>query len=283
LIDFDQVYETDLRYAQDCWKLCGDAHCCSFSRYKSRFRLVGRSPFQELPLLPGEYEFLRRKGWLTQFRDFEHKVIEYPLDHRVIRAESIISTRPQCACDQGTRTTICRLYPVLPVLDVSGSFIGADVCGIYEELENLAGLSPACQIQALPIRDIEKLLTIVNAIANSPLGVFQLMAYRLAKNHVSARLEQGRAKTGRDVFALFEAAFLKKQLFDHDKLRRELINLADAFDDHYGDRLSMGTSPVHGGRSIERRETSRRTASLPIDFAERRLADRRLQSTALAG
>ena len=57
---FETIYSTDLVYAPDCWKLCGDAHCCNFMRYKSKMSILGKNLFQELPLLPGEFEFLRR-------------------------------------------------------------------------------------------------------------------------------------------------------------------------------------------------------------------------------
>ena len=60
----ERIYSTDLTFVPNCWKLCGDAHCCSFSRYKAKFRMIAKTPFQELPLLPGEYEFLAAKGWL---------------------------------------------------------------------------------------------------------------------------------------------------------------------------------------------------------------------------
>src|SRR3954468_4396817 len=82
---FERIYVTDLTFVPDCWKLCGDAHCCSFSRYKAKFRMIARTPFQELPLLPGEYEFHLAKGWLKQFEPFEHRVIEFPIDAGTIK------------------------------------------------------------------------------------------------------------------------------------------------------------------------------------------------------
>ncbi len=72
--EFEQIYATDLVYVPECWKLCGDAHCCNFARYKSRFKMIGCTPFQELPLLPGEYEFLASKNWLNQFGEHDHVV-----------------------------------------------------------------------------------------------------------------------------------------------------------------------------------------------------------------
>ena len=42
--------------------------------------MIARTPFQELPLLPGEYEFLDSKGWLLQFGDYDHKVTKFEID-----------------------------------------------------------------------------------------------------------------------------------------------------------------------------------------------------------
>jgi hypothetical protein len=107
---FHQIYSTDLEYVPACWKLCGDAHCCSFARYKAKFKLIARKPFQELPLLPGEYEFLASRGWLKQFGDYDHQVSSYSFGSRSMRIESNVSRRPSCACDHATRPTIYRLY-----------------------------------------------------------------------------------------------------------------------------------------------------------------------------
>ena len=140
---FEEVYRTELVYVPDCWKLCGDAHCCNFSRYKKRFRMIARTPFQELPLLPGEFEFLASKGWLAQFEPFEHRAVEFPLDGYTLRAESVVSLRPGCACEHATRPTICRLYPLLPVFGIGGDLVGVEQVGIYEEMERIAGMEPA--------------------------------------------------------------------------------------------------------------------------------------------
>jgi len=237
---FDEIYATDLRYWQDCWKLCGDAHCCSFSRYKARFQLIARTSFQELPLLPGEYEYLASKGWLSQFGDFDHKVFEFPLNPGRMRVESIISRRPHCACDHDTRPTICRLYPLLPVYDIDGALIGTDSLGVYEDLEALQGLEPACRLTSLPFSELQKFLKIASAIGRSALALFYIMAYRLTKEHVRARLmDAHRRGSGVDIFALFERKLLRGQLIDEDALASELRSLADSFQLRYGERFRL--------------------------------------------
>jgi hypothetical protein len=230
---FDTVYRTELVYESACWKRCGDAHCCNFSRYKQRFSLIAKTPFQELPLLPGEYEYLCAKGWDQQFAPFEHRVIVFPMAGRDIRMESIVSQRPGCACDHATRPTICRLYPLLPRFDMEGHLCDTEPLGIYEEMERIGGLASACQLESLPFSQLGPFLAVTSALARSPWLRFHLEAYRLTKQHVAARIADRVAATGRDVFSTFEIGFLRHTLIDAELLRSALEPLAAAFDKRY--------------------------------------------------
>ncbi len=236
---FDLIYSTDLVYVPDCWKLCGDAHCCSFSRYKSQFKLMRKTPSGELPLLPGEYEYLDSKGWLEQFQDFEHNVVEFEIDSGVIKMESIISQRPNCACDHGTRPTICRLYPLVPEFSIDGRVKGTLPAGIYEELELIDGLEPACKLESLPFDQLDGFLTLTHELGKWPLFLFYLEAYRIAKKHVADRISQQCSESGKSALACFEFGFLRRQLVDRDKLREQLSRLAEKFKEYYGDQFSL--------------------------------------------
>lgn len=236
---FDTIYSTDLVYLRDCWTLCGDAHCCSFSRYKARFKLIAQGSFQELPLLPGEYQYLQERGWLAQFGDFDHKVIEYSLDHRTLRVESIISRKPNCACDHDTRPTVCRLYPLLPVFDVDGRVTRLDSFGIYEELEKLDHLEPACRLTGLPFTEFQKFLTISSEISRHPKTLYYMSAYRITKEHIRSRLKRAVDVYCASSFSLFERGILRKTLFDHSHLKSQLASLADEFHMRYGSGFSL--------------------------------------------
>lgn len=230
---FDRLYDTDLVYRSDCWQLCGDAHCCNFSRYKSQFRLLGRTPFQEMPLLPGEYEYLESKGWLAQFGDVDHQTVEYALPDYTLRAESIISRRQNCACDHDTRPVVCRLYPLLPVFAVDGRCLGWEPLGIYEELEQVAGLQQACKLEALPFGELQKFLAITSELARHPIWLFYLEAYRLTKQHVRERLTAAHDGTT-SIFRLFETMYVRKTLIDDAALRWQLESLLSDFREYYG-------------------------------------------------
>jgi hypothetical protein len=237
---YERLYAIDLVYQQDCFKLCGDAHCCSFARHKRRFGMLAKRPFQELPLLPGEFAFLAARGWLAQFAEHERKASVYAIDaRRALLVDAVISMRPGgCACDHDTRPVVCRLYPLLPAIDEAGRLASIEPFGVYEELERLEGLAPACQIHALPLDQLQLLLEVTRLLALSPLVAFHLAAYRVAKRHVFDRLRAAR-KPGESAFGQFEWSMLRKRLFDHDALRAELAALADRYAAHWGAAFAL--------------------------------------------
>lgn len=229
-IDFDVIYGTDLVYVPGCWRLCGDAHCCSFRRYKERFKLLGRTPGQELPLLPGEYDYLSRKGYLAQFQDHEHRAVPYQFGDRKIMIETILSRREGCACDHSTRTTICRLYPVLPVFDIDGGLVDIDRVGIYDLLEEMDGYERICKVETLPVSELKKLLTVTREIAREPRALFYISAYKLAHDYVRERLVTLRGKQTVTFFKVFENSLLRNSLIEKDVLTDRLTALANAYE-----------------------------------------------------
>jgi len=224
---FDQAYSTNLVYEAGCWQKCGDAHCCSFARHKSKFRFFAREPAQELPLLPGEWAYLCERGWDKQFGDHEVRAHDYEIDGYKMQWTSVVSRRPHCACDHGTRTVICRLYPLLPVLDVSGKLIKTEAMGMYEELEQLDGMAPACQVTSLSFEQMNLLLELVNTLAAHPVLRFYLMAYHRTKRHVFDRL--AKVEGVASAFQKFEASMLRRRLMDHQALSAELNALRSQF------------------------------------------------------
>lgn len=239
---FAAIYDTDLVYRPGCWTLCGDAHCCSFRRHKARFRLMARDGGQELPLLPGEFDFLAARGWTAQFEPYERERRVHDFGPARLVVDRLTSRRPGgCACDHATRTTVCRLYPLLPVLGPDGGLVATERLGLYEELEALDGADPACRVDALPFDQLALFLRIAGAIGGEPILAFHLEAYRLAKRHVASRLADAVRPPGgdptappRSAFQAFEAAFLRRRLVDAEVLDAELAALWARFRDRHG-------------------------------------------------
>jgi hypothetical protein len=243
-VDFDAIYATDLVYAPGCWQLCGDAHCCTFSRYKSQMKILGHRHKQELPLLPGESDYMKQRGILGDFRDAQCMAVEYPLSQGKMKLEFLVGGTNACACKHDTRTTVCRLYPLLPIFDIDGKLTGVDAdFGIYEEIEKIDGTDRGCKLTNVPFSEMNKLLTIASAIGRSPKAVFYVTAYQLAKQHARTQLQK--AKTAQkperqmSTLALFEGMFLLRQLLDQSVLRPQLEALAARFRDRHGARFSL--------------------------------------------
>lgn len=240
-LDFDRIYATDLSYVDNCWKLCGDGHCCTFDRYKAKFRLIGTPPAQQLPLLPGEYQWLSDKGHLPAFKKHERRATTHEFKGRRIQMETMVGKEPGCLCTNAFRTTICRLYPVLPCFDVDGTLVGADMeFGSFEMLEELQGLPRVCRIETIPLNQLERLLAITREISRDPVALFYVSAYRLSKQHARARLvELGSGMAQPNFFSLYEMALIRKQLVDLPSLDSALGELAGRFENHYGTAFSL--------------------------------------------
>jgi hypothetical protein len=239
---FETIFATDLVYQPGCYELCGDAHCCHFSRYRTSTR------HQELPLLPGEYEFMEQKGYLSQYKKYRRLHLEIRLDSVTISYNSLLVSLkvPSCQCRHDIRPTVCRLYPLLPLFSSESSLIGVDSrFGILEELESLASAPPACQVAALPFAELEKFLTICRAIAGEPLWVFHLMAYKITKDYCVAVLKNG-GRIPPDRLSIAGAAEnVKFDLIDGSlpnmaELRYVLDRLAAGFKAKYGNVFDLG-------------------------------------------
>jgi hypothetical protein len=179
---------------------------------------------QELPLLPGEWAYLREQGWDAQFGAHEVRRHQYEIDGYTIRWLTMASRRPGCACDHDTRTVVCRLYPLLPRLDEGGHLVGTETVGMYEELEVLEGLDPACKVDHAPFDQLGLFIDLANGIGADPVRRFYLLAYQHAKRHVFDRLA-ARRDASVSAFRQFELALFRRRLFDHEALRSELSEL----------------------------------------------------------
>ncbi len=239
---FETIYATNLVYQPDCWQLCGDAHCCSFARYKSQMAMLGKQTRQELPLFPGEYDFLARSGRLAAYGNAERRVVRFPLSAGVMPIDLLVARDGPCACPHESRTTVCRLYPLFPIFDLDGRLTAVDTnFGSFEEIESIDGAPRACRLTSMPFGQIDKLLSITGALGSCPAAVFYAMAYRIAKRHAADNLRRARGVAPPHVttLRLFESLFLLNRLFDAAALRTELDALAHAFRERYRDRFIL--------------------------------------------
>jgi len=226
---FDLIYRTDLVYRPACHQLCGDGHCCHFSRYKAT-----RPDRHVLVLLPGEYEYMRERGLLHQYVDHRHIHLDFDLDDVTLsyNALDVARSTPGCVCTHDLRPTLCRLYPLIPIYGPDGRVEGVDRSfALIEELEMIHGADRACAIAELPIEQTERFFTIANAIGQDPSWRLHFAAYRLVKAHCAEALRRSPIPKGRAAADLARAwhdaqrALMSGTLFDVEQLEADLASV----------------------------------------------------------
>src|SRR5262245_54489706 len=183
---YDFIYGTDLVYKPQCWKLC-NAHCCNFSRYKSG----PAKHIHEIPLLPGEWQYMSNKGYLSQYKDPEHTVFKVGLNVGVLSYEAIKIPTIGCPGEHWRRPTVCRLYPLAPRFDLERGFVGVDsTFSLMEIAEEFLGVPRSCQVDQVPFDELEKFIAISKAIETEPVIMFQFMVLDLLKTLLRAGLKE---------------------------------------------------------------------------------------------
>ena len=247
---YDFIYSTDLVYKPQCWKLC-DAHCCNFSRYKS-----GPSKhIQEIPLLPGEWQYMSDKGYLAQYKDAEHAVSVVDLDVGVLSYEAIKIPTMGCPCDHWRRPTVCRLYPLAPRYDLDHGFVGIDsTFSLMEVAEEFLGVPRSCQVDQVPFHELEKFIAISKAIETEPVLTFHFMVLDLMKTLFRTGLKDNKdqlfeedvTETAElsDSFELIQLAFLRGVAIDWGRAKMALEDLGARFKKMYGAAFRLGDSEL---------------------------------------
>jgi hypothetical protein len=200
---FDAIYSIDLVFRPSCWTLCSDAHCCHFSRYKS----AADPAFHEIPLLPGEWEYLNRTGHIHQYADYRRLTLDVRLATGVLAYDSLRIPAAQCPCTHNIRPTICRLYPLLPVYSATAGLIGVDTrVTLFDVIEEVLELPRVCRIGEIPLSELQKFMELTRVLGSEPVLVFHLMAYKLVKDVLRKYLLQMVTATGRPTGSAEELA-----------------------------------------------------------------------------
>jgi hypothetical protein len=105
---------------------------------------------------------------------------------------------------------------------------------VFEVLERIEHLEPACAIREIPVQQLGVFLGFCAVLARTPAWLFQLEAYRITKAHVAEGIAADKAKSGKDAFKLFEWGFLRDNLIRRAELAQHLAGLADAFSTRWG-------------------------------------------------
>jgi len=232
---FDVVHQTDLTYVEGCWKLCGDAHCCHYDRYRRESTPQDRG-MTRIPMLAGEYRYMEERGLLSQYSSPRLETHALPLRSGLYRFELLtVPASGRCPCDHNRRPTVCRLYPLLPVYAVGRGLVGIDTnFGVFEEVEELAKIERACKVTQAPFTQFDHFLRIATAVADSPDCMFGMMAYSLIKRHFRDRLLGIMRDQGLPAYPALGMMMSSGAMYDRDLLIADLDDMAAEFQRVYG-------------------------------------------------
>jgi Fe-S-cluster containining protein len=222
---YDKIYAIDLIYSKDCWKLCGDGHCCHFSRYRGKTDTDG-SITQTIPLLSGEYAYMQKRGYLGQYNLLEHKTETITIGECSWSMEFLaVRVKAGCPCKHDIRPTACRLYPLWPLFTPEEGLIGiVTKTTPFEVVEELGNLSRACAVQGTTFAEFGKFFEICNAIRGNPRVLFSAMIIQISVKLFEGTLRSTMESKKMDVFQAISYAAGQGQVIDTDTLSRGLVS-----------------------------------------------------------
>ncbi|MFK8114803.1 MAG: hypothetical protein AB8B91_21560 [Rubripirellula sp.] len=238
---FDVVFATDLVYQADCWKLCGDGHCCHFSRYKKN---SSEQDYQSLPLLAGEYEYMKRRGYLQQYSEMELQRTsidvedgEWNIDMLRVRVDA------SCPCDHNLRPTVCRIYPLWPIFSAQQGLVGISTSpSQFEVMEKLGGLESACKVSGTSFAEFQKFLAICTAISANPRVMFSVMMMGLCRDLFEEKLHTTMQTHKVNMFQAMAMQVKENAFVDEAECSRQTSAMVSEFKTKFGSRFSLTPS-----------------------------------------
>lgn len=120
MLDYENLYNSELIAFKDCYKTC-DSYCCSNFLGKS-FKILKKNRVI-LPLLREEYLYYKSKGGIKNICQEKHQT--YTLKNGKRLEVSFLYCECGGLCEpHSMRPLICRLYPYLPRVSKRGELLG---------------------------------------------------------------------------------------------------------------------------------------------------------------
>jgi len=244
LTDWARLFGTEFISRDRCWETCGGGYCCKPFRIQQHFAFLRREGV-ELPLLPGEYHFLRRGGLLqTGFEDAmsRHEIrlpngLSFPIYRTVCRLDGICS-------DHSHRPMVCRIYPMAPVPDLDGRLERLEPTALIDLhwTRLVQGKNP-CTITTLTPEELDRYHELSAELFRDPVNIFYLKAASLYKTAIREGLEtrypQLLELPEADFFRAWERLLVMGKLYRTQDVLAQLVDLSDALSARWGDAFSL--------------------------------------------
>jgi len=218
---FDVIYSTDVAFVKDCWKLCGDAHCCKNN--------------DNPPLLPGEYDYLLQRNLLSSFEKHTHTESKFTVAKGVVKYEALSFKPGGCKCKNDSRLSVCRLYPLRPIYSVEHGLIGVvEGMGVSDILEEMFQKEKSCKVNMVSFKEISKFVYIANAIYRQPDAFQAIMMYNIVHEHFkNAMLKRTLDMDPNEIAEFSNKPYLLLRVLGSKELKKEIDQFHEEFEKHY--------------------------------------------------
>lgn len=240
-VPWEMILKEKFLYEDRCWTTC-NGFCCSISSYADfDFRLI---PTQGMTILfmEDEYNWLATHGRVVDPNHPDAVPNLVSIDFGGPRPMSLVQMpcRLLGKC-QGVidKPLLCKLYPMLPLLDVDGNLAEMQESSIFELTMQLQGIKTPCTVVDKRKHYLRKWQNSPESlrVLKHPYIIFYLQA---AKHFGNIYCELFKANsslrnlTGKAFWQAWEMEYLMGNLMDGDRLAEKIKQTYDVLVDLYG-------------------------------------------------
>ena len=233
-----------------CWTFCNGGFCCSNHHPQFQFQLIPTRG-TTIIYLDAEYEWLARHGAVPGpgRGDAVPNVLSFdfggPRPLAIVQMPCRLLGKCQGAID---KPLLCRLYPMLPVLDVDGHLEAVYPASIFDLTMEVRGLVSPCTV--LDKREIYRARwqasdTWLDCLRH-PYLIFHLQAAKHFAEVYSERLRSSQVLHGLSdqlFWKKWEMQYLAGELVDSELLARKIRATYQDLVDRYGEFFEPPSEP----------------------------------------
>lgn len=229
VVDWQDAHAGQYIFEDQCWTTCNGGFCCSNNHPDFQFQLI---PTHGTTLLYmwSEYQWLDRTGKVPEKHHHGQPPQELSLDFggpeplRIVQTPCRLLGQCEGVID---KPLLCKLYPVLPVLDDEGELEDVIVGSIFDATFDAMGWSTPCTVfgkRATYLKHWQANRALLDGLRH-PYIIFHLQAAALFLRNYTAKLivhKPLKDRTGADFWKNWELQYLSGRLVDGETLRRDI-------------------------------------------------------------
>ncbi|MBF0540425.1 MAG: hypothetical protein HQK91_03105 [Nitrospirae bacterium] len=179
-IDWEEIYNTDFIFSNDCWKTC-NSNCCRNS-FEAYYKLLPKKSMQ-LFFFPDEYEYYQSIGGVKDITSRPKKrIFTMPSGDKIELISLSCECQGKCS-PHSSRPLVCRLYPYFPIINDNNDIEGFEFGSVIEIFYENPELNHPCTLVRQNSKEIQDILKDkMKLLLKYPSIVYFFKAYHILAN-----------------------------------------------------------------------------------------------------